>query len=226
MSALYLVKEGDRAVILAAERDGRLYGYIPNVAAFVYNKPMSVDFLIDRDMTYQPVDHDEAAAIIKAGQIGKINGRTNKFLLDRAKAETRRLDPVEILGANRLREPAPTRTRLAQAKADLLRKAPPGRWITYKDDYSPARLQAARQLASDIRKGRVRAFKNIAVTSRVVTDDHGRPVVQISREKPARTAKSPIRHTKTANAKGTARKAAQRIRKTSPPTNAKPAGGV
>lgn len=214
MSALYLVKEGDRAVILAAERDGRLYGYIPNVNAFVYNKPMSVDFLIDRDMTYQPVDHDEAAAIIKAGQIGKINGRTNKFLLDRTKAETRRIDPTEILDANQLHEPTPTRTRLAQAKADLLRKAPPGRWITYKDDYpSPARIQAARQLASDIRKGRVRAFKNVAVTSRVVTDDHGRPVVQISREKSARTAKSPVRQTKTTRAKGTAVKAAKRIRK-------------
>ncbi|MBU8820725.1 hypothetical protein KL864_33185 [Mycolicibacterium goodii] len=108
MSALYLVKDGDRAVILAAECDGCLYGYIPNVAAFVYNKPMSVDFLIDREMTYQPVDHDEAAAIIKAGQIGLIDGRTNKFLLDHAKAETRRLDPSEILGANRLHEPAPT----------------------------------------------------------------------------------------------------------------------
>lgn len=210
MSALYLVKEGDRAVILAAERDGRLYGYVPNVNAFVYNKPMSVDFLIDRNMTYQPVDADEAAAMIKAGQIGKINGRTNKFLLDRAKAETRRIDPTEILGANELHEPAPTRTRIAQAKADLLRKVPPGRWITYKDDYtSAARIQAARQLASDIRKGRVRAFRDIDVTTRVVTDDHGRPVVQISRE----TAKPPIRHTKTVNAKGTAKKAAQRIRK-------------
>lgn len=210
MSALYLVKEEDRAVILAAEHEGRLYGYIPNVNAFVYNKPMSVDFLIDRNMTYQPVDHDEAAAIIKAGQIGKINGRTNKFLLDRTKAETRRLDPTEILGANQLQEPAPTRTRLAQARADLLRKAPPGRWITYKDDYpSPARIQAARQLASDIRKGRVRAFKNIAVTSRVVTDDHGRPVVQISRE----TTNPPIRQSKTARTKGTAKKATQRIRK-------------
>lgn len=210
MSTLYLVKEGDRSVILAAERDGRLYGYVPNVNAFVYNKPMSVDFLIDRNMTYQPVDTDEAAAIIKAGQIGKINGRTNKFLLDRTKAETRRIDPIEILGANQLHEPAPTRTRLAQAKADLLRKAPAGRWITYKDDYaSPTRIQAARQLASDIRKGRVRAFKNIAVTTRVVTDDHGRPVVQICRVMAGdRKDKARIRQIKTTRTKGTVVKAA------------------
>lgn len=116
MSTLYLVKEGDRSVILAAERDGRLYGYVPNVNAFVYNKPMSVDFLIDRNMTYQPVDTDEAAAIIKAGQIGKINGRTNKFLLDRTKAETRRIDPIETWAPTsstnrRPREPASPKPR-------------------------------------------------------------------------------------------------------------------
>lgn len=211
MSTLYLVKEEEeRSVILAAERDGRLYGYVPNVNAFVYNKPMSVDFLIDRNMTYQPIDTDEAAAIIKAGQIGKINGRTNKFLLDRAKAETRRIDPSEILDTHQLHEPAPTRTRLAQAKADLLRKAPAGRWITYKDDYtSPTRIQAARQLASDIRKGRVRAFKNIAVTTRVVTDDQGRPVVQICRVMAGdRKDKPRIRQIKTTKTKGTVVKAA------------------
>lgn len=100
MGALYLVKDGDRTVVLAAERDGKLYGYVPNVEAFVYNKPLSVDFLIDQSMTYEPQTAEQAAAIIKAGIVGKINGRTNKFLVDHMKAETNRMTPAEVFGAN------------------------------------------------------------------------------------------------------------------------------
>ena len=181
MNALYLVKEDDRTVILAVESEGRLYGYVPNVAAFVYNKPLSTDFLIDRNLTYTPVTADEAAEIIKAGKIGKIDGRTNKFLLDHTKAETRRIDPTEVLDASKLHEPEPTPTTLARAKADIVRKAQAGQWITYKAYPSPSNLQAARQLASDLRTGRVRAFRDLAVQTRILAATNGGPVVQIAR---------------------------------------------
>lgn len=98
MGALYLVKDGDRSVVLAAERDGKLYGYVPNVEAFVYNKPLSVDFLIDQNLTYEPQTAEQAIAIINAGAVGKINGITNKFLLDRMNEETNRISLAEALG--------------------------------------------------------------------------------------------------------------------------------
>ena len=112
MSALYLVKDDDRTVVLAVEREGRCYGYIPNLDAFVYNKPMSVDFLIDQEMADEPVTADVAADIIGKGVIGKINGRTNKFLLDEMKAEERRLEPAEVLEASGVSDPEPTRRPL------------------------------------------------------------------------------------------------------------------
>lgn len=97
MSEFYLVKDGQRIVSLAAERDGKLYTFVPNVSSFVYNKPMSVDFQIDRGMDYEPVSTDTAAGIVRDGSIGEIDESTNSFLLDHVQAETRRISPDEIL---------------------------------------------------------------------------------------------------------------------------------
>ena len=102
MGALYLVRDGDRTVALVAEQNGKLHCYIPNVDAFVYNEPMSVDFFIDREMDYEPVTAQDAASIIKEGTIGTIDAR-NRSLLDWAKAATR-LSPAAVLGANTLVE--------------------------------------------------------------------------------------------------------------------------
>ena len=181
MSALYLVKDGDRTIALAAEHDGKLHCYVPNVAAFVYNKPMSTDFLIDQEMNYEPVTPQEATDIIKEGAIGKIDGRTNKSLLDWAKAETRRLDPAEVLSSNTLTDLQPTATAVANAKASVLRKTPPGNWIVFKT-YTTGNRQPALQIASDLRKGRVRAFRNMLVHARVRDSEDGQNlVVQICR---------------------------------------------
>lgn len=186
MSALYLVRDGNRTVSLAAESDGKLHVFIPNIGAFVYNKPMSVDFLIDRDMNYEPVTAQAAAEIINEGVIGKLDGRSHKSLLDWARAEQRRLDPAEVLGANTLRaDIEPTPTEVAHAKAEMLRKAPPGRWIVYKTYPVGASRQTALQMASDLRKGRVRAFADIALKARVLDSEQGHRVVQIARETPA-----------------------------------------
>jgi len=67
MSELYLVKDGERTVTLAAEREGKLYAFVPNVGSFVYNKPMSVDFQIDHEMNYASVDAETAANIVREG---------------------------------------------------------------------------------------------------------------------------------------------------------------
>ncbi|UBV17764.1 hypothetical protein [Mycolicibacterium fortuitum] len=94
---LYLVKHGNRTIILVAQYGSKLYGYVPNVDAFVYNKPLSVDFLIDRNMIYEPQTVESAAAIINAGIVGKVDERTNKFLLDHVEKETDRKSVAEVL---------------------------------------------------------------------------------------------------------------------------------
>lgn len=96
---LYLVRHGDREIWLAAEHDGRLYVYVANLKTFVYNGPASVDFLIDRDHTYAPIDVPEAAKIMGDGRIGKIDGRSNRWLIDHFRAEPRKLDPADVLGS-------------------------------------------------------------------------------------------------------------------------------
>ena len=105
MNALYLVKERERLVALAAERDGQLYCYVPNLDAFVYNKPMSIDFLIEQTMTYEQQSVEAAAGIDDAGIVGMIDGHTNKYLLDCVKAEPRRLTLAQVLGASTLVDP-------------------------------------------------------------------------------------------------------------------------
>lgn len=201
MSALYLVKDGDRTVVLAAERDGKLYGYVPNVEAFVYNKPMSVDFLIDQNMTYEPQTAEQAADIIKAGVVGKINGRTNKFLLDHMKAEPNRMTPAEVLGANALADPdEASPADIAHARAAVLQKTPVGTWIVYKTYPVGTKRQVALQLASHLRQGRIRAFRDIALQSKVVASAAGHQVVKVARvagakKKPIKTSSSSgIRH--------------------------------
>lgn len=196
MSALYLVNDHDQTLWLAAERDGKLYTYVPNVGEFVYNQPLSVDFLIDRNLTYTPIDTGQAATIITAGTIGKIDGRSNRFLLDHFRTEPRTLNPGEVLGANprRRADIEPTATEIAHAKAELLRSTPIGEWIIYKTYPPTASRQTALQLASDLRKGRVRAFADIPLKARIQSTPQGHHVVQVTREhhkEPAKTSATP-----------------------------------
>ena len=69
----YIVKDGFRIVTLAVEYDGKLYAFIPNFRSFVYNRPMSVDFQIDREMTYEPISKDAAEATIRDGALGELD---------------------------------------------------------------------------------------------------------------------------------------------------------
>jgi hypothetical protein len=195
MSEFYLVKDGDRTVTLAAERDGKLYGFVPNVDSFVYNKPMSVDFQIDHELNYESVDAETAANIVYQGPVGMIDEQENQFLLNRVTAETRRIDPGEVLGAPAFAEPEPT----AVAVAALLRETPPGQWIPYKV-YPGDLLRQARRRAADLNMGRVQAFSDIPVVSRVIPSADDEQIVVVSRTSPARKARAAPRKTAAAKA--------------------------
>lgn len=94
---LYMAKDDGRAVWLVAEHDGKLYAYVPNVKAFVYNKALTTDFFIDRDLHYEPATTHEAAAIIDTAVIGKIDAHSNRERLADIQAETRRLHLTDVL---------------------------------------------------------------------------------------------------------------------------------
>jgi hypothetical protein len=205
MSEFYLVKDGERIVSLAAERDGKLYAFVPNVSSFVYNKPMSVDFQIDREMNYEPVGTDTAVSIVRDGSIGEIDESANEFLLDHVMTETRRIDPDEILSGN---ADAGTKVPLAQAAnvvADILRSVPLGRWIAYTT-YPLRARQAALQLASDLRDGLVPALSDIPLISRIRDNMDDTQVVEVSRT----TRANPARSARTAPRKVAKRAAAKK----------------
>ena len=184
MSGLYLAKQADRAVWLAAEHDGALYGYVPNVNAFVYNKALTLDFLIDRDLRYEPLTAAEAATIIAAAVIGRIDARSNRDRLADIKAQKRRLSVNDVLGSSaRLRGHAqPTATEIAHAKAEIVRTTPAGQWIVYKTYPPHTSRQTARQLASDLRRGRIRAFDGIPLKTRIHTSENQHRIIEITRK--------------------------------------------
>jgi hypothetical protein len=204
MSEFYLVKDGQRIVSLAAERDGKLYAFVPNVNSFVYNKPMSVDFQIDGEMNYEPVSTDTAVSIVRDGSIGEIDESTNEFLLDHVVTETRRIDPDELLSESANAGTEITLAQAALAVADTLRSVPLGRWITYTT-YPLRAREAALQLVSDLRDGLVPALSGIPLVPRLRDDTDDTQVVEVRRTSRANAAKSgrsaPTKATKKAAAK-------------------------
>lgn len=184
MSGLYLVTDGDRPVVLATEHDGVLYGYVPNVKAFVFNAALTVDFLVERIMRYEPISAAQAAVIIKAGTVGKINGRTDRKKLEAIRAESRRLAPTDVLDAVSPAAPvAVRRVDLAKAKALSLLEIDPGQWVVYKVYPAGTNRQVAYQLASDLRRGRVKAFRDIPIDARVQPSTGGQTMVLVARQR-------------------------------------------
>ena len=205
MSALYLVRDGTEKIWLATEHNGRLFAWVPNLNVFVRNNPLSLDFLIDREFTYEPIDVPDAAKIMADGRIGRIDGRTKRWLIDRFRDEPDKLNPTDVLGSSpHLRAGAePTATEIATAKAELLRATPVGEWIVYKTYPPDTARQTALQMASDLRRGKVRAFADIPMQVRIQSSPQGHHVVQIARTVATERARTKPRQAKTPKAKGT-----------------------
>lgn len=78
-----------------------LYGYVPNLGEFVRFDALAHDYYRDTELEYRPVGSDEAAQIIKAGQVGKLDARTwQKDTLDHLAAVDDRKTPVDLLGGS------------------------------------------------------------------------------------------------------------------------------
>jgi hypothetical protein len=98
MGTLYLVRDGERTIWLATEHDNRLYVYVANLKTFVLNRPLSADFQIYRDHTYEAVDTKRAEELIAADLIGRIT-QSNSWLLDHFRDEPNQLNSYQVLHA-------------------------------------------------------------------------------------------------------------------------------
>lgn len=167
---LYLVRLSRGEEIAVAAEDvvnGHLYIYVENTGSFHRDDPMGVDFFYDRDNSYEPIGAAVAEDKIRAG-LGHIDERRAKWLAEEYRSDPpeRRRTVEEVL----TRPVAVSPQAHARQKLLELEAADPGVWVTYKV-YRRDQIQTARVAASDIRTGKVKAFKGATVETRVVTSD-------------------------------------------------------
>lgn len=95
-TSFYLARDGHRVAWLVAVQgydawSAAAYGYVPDLEAFVFNRPLTMDFCVDREMAYEPITTDQAARIVDAGQIRRLDGAGMHDLLDEMRSEPRKL---------------------------------------------------------------------------------------------------------------------------------------
>lgn len=94
---LFLVKnEQDRPVWIAHVVDddyGWLYVYVPNTRRFHFNRGLTRDFYVDREMTYRPITEQEAADLLSRGEVGRLDPKIKGPLLQQFREDS---DPLPV----------------------------------------------------------------------------------------------------------------------------------
>ncbi len=116
-----------------------------------------------------PVDAATGHGIVEAGQLGKLDGRRHRDLLDELTAEPDHKTLAEVFGAQPVTERTPSPQEFAAAKVNALTRTAPGTWLTYKV-YDRDKRKAASVAARDLRTGR-----SPRCESPVCTSTPGRP---------------------------------------------------
>ena len=93
---LYLVKEDDRPVWVAALAHETMYGYVANTGKFHDNNALRNDFYMDRDFTYEEIGSAEARRLID-NHLTALNEDRYAESLARWRADSKPLDPAEVL---------------------------------------------------------------------------------------------------------------------------------
>jgi hypothetical protein len=93
---LYLVKEDDRLVWVAALAHERMYGYIANTGKFHDNNALRNDFYMERHFTYEEIGPAEARRLIDGG-IGQLDEVEEDEILAVWQADPNPLDPADVL---------------------------------------------------------------------------------------------------------------------------------
>lgn len=167
-----------------------LYVYVPNTGRFHLNDPLSVDYYVDQELSYQPITPAEAAAAIKAGVVGRIDERRKGFLVDQFRADdpSRTLTVEKALGAAAPTQLSPRQRALQRARqrADLIDHAAPGAWVTYQT-YDRAHRQRALVAANDLRQGgaKIKALARLGPLEARLVDQPDHVLVLVRRAIPA-----------------------------------------
>ncbi|USI93020.1 hypothetical protein [Rhodococcus pyridinivorans] len=160
----------------------RIYAYVPNLGRFVLHRQLGQDFYWDNELDWTPVDAATGHALVEAGQLGKLDGRRHRDLLDELTAEPDRRSVDEVFGAQPVPERTPSPQEFAAAKVHALAAAAPGKWLTYKV-YDRDKRKAASVAARDLRTGKIAAVRKsgLHIDSRVTSTVDGRFAVEIAR---------------------------------------------
>jgi hypothetical protein len=93
---LYLVKEDERRLWVAALAHERMYGYVANTGKFHENNALRNDYYIDRDFSYEEIGPAEARRLIDGG-IGRLDKTQEVEDLAVWRADPKPLDPADVL---------------------------------------------------------------------------------------------------------------------------------
>ncbi|MEV8375568.1 hypothetical protein AB0P21_22720 [Kribbella sp. NPDC056861] len=93
---LYLVKERDRSVWVAALANEVMYSYVPNTGKFHDNLALRNDFYMERHFSYDEIGSAEARRLIDDG-LGRLDEAAYAEALVGWRADPKPLDPAEVL---------------------------------------------------------------------------------------------------------------------------------
>jgi hypothetical protein len=93
---LYLVKEDERLVWVAALAHETMYSYVANTGKFHDNNALRNDYYIDRWFTYEEIGPAEARRLIDDG-VGTLDEEDHSDALGGWRADPKPLDPADVL---------------------------------------------------------------------------------------------------------------------------------
>ncbi|TDW66588.1 hypothetical protein [Kribbella pratensis] len=93
---LYLVKEDDRLVWVAALAHEHMYSYVANTGKFHNNNALRNDYYMERWFTYEPIGPADARRLISQG-VGTLDEDEHSDSLVDWRADPNPLDPADVL---------------------------------------------------------------------------------------------------------------------------------
>ncbi|GAA1128150.1 hypothetical protein GCM10009630_27390 [Kribbella jejuensis] len=93
---LYLVKEDEREVWVAALAHEHMYSYVANTGMFHDNNALRNDFYMERDFRYEPIGAAEARRLIGDG-VGSLDEEEDADALAEWRSDTNALAAADVL---------------------------------------------------------------------------------------------------------------------------------
>jgi hypothetical protein len=96
--SLYIVKDGERFVWVAARLGADIYTYVPNTGKFHRNEGLRDDFFMEQDLQYEETTVTGAKAAIEAG-LEPLDEQVMADHLTDWRADSAAFDPEQVFAA-------------------------------------------------------------------------------------------------------------------------------